>query len=298
MNFDSKCPQGRVAAVGMFDGVHLGHAFVVRQLCSEARDRGLKPLVVTFARHPLHSLRPDAAPRMLCPLQERTELLKEEGDVEILVLDFDEIRALSAEEFLGMLHERYNVNLLLMGFNNHIGSDRRSATNLGLRCAGVEIVMLPPRPGRAGISSSEARAALAEGRVADARNILGRPYSITGTVVEGRKLGRTIGFPTANISPDAPDCVLPAGGVYAVDVRIGSDAPRRGMLNIGTCPTVQGTTMSIEVHILDFEGDLYGQHIAVDFLERLREEQNFGSLAELRRRLELDRDAARNITIL
>lgn len=295
MNIDSNCPQGRVAAVGMFDGVHLGHAFVVRQLCSEAHERGLKPLAVTFAKHPLHTLNPEAAPRMLCPLQERTALLQKEGDIEILVLDFNDVRALTAEQFLSMLHERYNVKLLLMGFNNHIGSDRRSAANLGLRCVGVEIAMLPPRPGRAGISSSEARAALAEGRVADARNILGRPYSIAGTVVEGRKLGRTIGFPTANISPDAPDGVLPAGGVYAVDVRIGTDAPRRGMLNIGTCPTVQGTTVSIEVHILDFEGDIYGRHIAVEFLERLRAEQNFGSLDELRRRLELDREAARSI---
>lgn len=282
-----------IAAVGMFDGVHRGHRFVVEQLCREAAARGLEPMLVTFRSHPLETLRPDAAPALLMGVDERCRLLREAGVARIEVLDFEKIRRLTAEEFLSVLHHDFEVDVLMMGFNNHIGSDRRTAASLGRRCAGVEILLLPPCSGNESVCSSETRRALTEGRVDDARLMLGRPYSLRGTVVHGKQLGRTLGFPTANIAPASPSALVPGPGVYAADIHLeGEAAPRRAMLNVGDCPTVGGRNITIEAHIIGFDEDIYGRQVAIDFLSRLRDEQHFGSLDELREQLGRDRDAA------
>lgn len=277
----------------MFDGVHLGHRFVVEELCRQAGARGLEPMLITFRSHPLETLRPGLAPAMLTEIGERSRLLHEVGVARIEVLDFDKICRLTAEEFLGVLHHDFDVDVLMMGFNNHIGSDRRTAASLGSRCAGVEIVVLPPYPGRKGVCSSETRRALTEGRVTDARMMLGRPYSLRGTVVHGKQLGRTLGFPTANIAPASPATLVPAAGVYAADIHIDGDpTARRAMLNVGDCPTVGGREFTIEAHIIGFDEDIYGRCVTIDFLSRLRDEQRFGCLEELRLQLGRDREAA------
>ena len=282
-----------IAAVGMFDGVHLGHRFVVEQLCREAAARGLAPMLITFRSHPLETLRPELAPAILTEVDFRRQLLREAGVERVEVLDFDRVCRLTATEFLSVLHHDFGVEVLMMGFNNHIGSDRQSAASLGSHCAGVDIILLPPYPGSKGLCSSATRRALAEGRVDDARTMLGRPYSLRGTVVHGKQLGRTLGFPTANINPASPSALVPGSGVYAADVHIhGDGTPRRAMLNVGQCPTVGGCGTTIEAHIIDFDRDIYGREVTVDFLTRLRDEQQFAGLDELKAQLALDRLAA------
>lgn len=278
------------ATVGMFDGVHLGHRTILDTLTEYCSQTGLEPRVCTFTTHPMALLAPERTPVRISTNAERRRLLKEAGVDRVDELDFADIRALTAREFLERLAEE-GTRALIMGFNNHIGCDRLNAAqaaDLGI----MPVVEAPVCPGREGISSSAVRAALADGRVRDAAAMLGRPYTITGIVAPGNRIGRTIGFPTANIS--LPEQMLPADGVYAVDVEIpGEEAPRRGMANIGMRPTVGGAGRWLEVNIFDYAADLYGKPVGVRFLERLRAERRFGSLSELQAALEADRAAAR-----
>lgn len=266
----------RAAVTGTFDGVHRGHRFLLDTLRREAAARGLEPLAVTFSAHPLALIAPERAPQSLSTLDERISRL----GLPAVVLDFDAaLRQMTAAEFLTMLHERFSVALFLLGFNNTIGSDRLGAPDLAGKTIGsVEILAASEHP-TLPVSSSAIREALTAGNLTSANRMLGRPYSLTGKVVSGRRLGRTIGVPTANIEPPA-GMVIPATGVYAG--RIGQHI---GVVNIGYRPTVDprlDAPLSIEVHILDFEGDLYGRTLTVEFLERLRGEQKFGSLEELK----------------
>ncbi|MDE6040862.1 MAG: riboflavin biosynthesis protein RibF, partial [Muribaculaceae bacterium] len=193
-----------------------------------------------------------------------------------------------------MLHDSENVVALAMGFNNHIGSDRRAAASLAPATSGVEIVPLEELDNRSGVSSSAIRNALIHGKVEEAAALLGRPFEITGTVVHGKQLGRRIGFPTANINLIQPDLIVPADGAYAVDVRLVDGTTHRAMANIGHRPTVDtpDAPLSIEIHIIDFSGNLYGTAINVSFLKRLRPEQRFNSIESLKAQLEIDRQHA------
>ena len=281
----------------MFDGVHLGHSFVVRTVCDQGRQRGLTPLLITFLTHPIASLRPGSEPTALTSAQQRSHLLQELGAERVELLDFNRIRKLKAEEFLEMLHHDYGVDVLIMGFNNRIGCDLRPASELKPRYGNVEIITLKPRPGGDDISSSAIRKAVASGRVEEAAMMLGRPYTLCGTVVSGRQLGRTIGFPTANIVPLLHNAAVPAGGVYAADISIGNNPQtQRAMVNIGTRPTVGGHHCTIEAHIIGFDGDLYGHTLNVAFLKRLRDERRFDSLDQLRSQLLADREEAMTLT--
>lgn len=269
----------RIAATGTFDGVHLGHRFLLDRLVSLGRERALEPLVLTFDRHPLSVIRPEAVPPALTSPAERRRLLEEAG-VRVEVLKFDnDLRRLTGAEFLGMLRERLDVGAFMFGFNNRIGSDRAGADTPGLSAAaGVELFAAPECGGLAA-SSSAIRSALAEGNVEAANAMLGRPYEIEGEIVGGRRLGRTIGFPTANFSVSG-DRMLPAPGVYA-----GRVLGHRAVVNIGRRPTVEGrydAPLSVEAHLLGFDGDLYGRVLGLEFLKRLRGEVKFGSLDELK----------------
>lgn len=275
----------RAAVTGTFDGMHRGHQHLLHTLKAMAAARGLEPIAVTFTRHPLRHLRPDDAPAELTP--NKAELLRGEG-VGVVILDFDKIRHLTAMEFLTMLRREYDVALFLMGFNNRIGCDRVGTDSPGLadvsRLSGVEIIPATEHP-EGPISSTAIRRALADGRIEDANAMLGRPFSISGEVVKGRQLGRTIDFPTANIA--APEGVaLPKDGVY-----VGEINGRRCVVNVGRRPTVEGRAdapLSIEAHILDYSGDLYGRTLTLHFLHRLRGEQRFGSLSELKTAIAAD----------
>lgn len=285
----------------MFDGVHLGHRHLWQQiagLCLSAAD---STLAVTFRNHPLRLIAPQRAPLSLGPVEQRAQLLRQAGADDVLILDFTpELRSLTGAEFVNMLVKDHGITDLVMGFNNSIGSDRISSPDDYRRLAADTGVRLHPASEfRLGadraVSSSAIRSALAQGDVDCANSLLGRPYSISGTITRGKQLGRTIGFPTANIEAFDPRQAMPGPGVYALDVILPDDSIHRAMANIGRRPTVDrqpDAPTTVEVNIFDFEGDLYGQPLTLLFLKRLRSEQRFDSLEALRSRLEEDRRLA------
>ncbi|MBD5360825.1 MAG: riboflavin biosynthesis protein RibF [Bacteroides sp.] len=275
----------RAAVIGVFDGVHRGHQFLLEQLKTEAERRDYQPVALTFDRHPLELVNPGAVPARICSLQERLELLRRAG-VEPIVLEFTpELRAMSAREFCAFIRT-LGVDLLLMGFNNRIGSDRKRGAEL--IDEPIEIIVARELP-EGGVSSSAVRKAVGQGDMELAAKLLGRPFVIEGKVVTGRQIGRTIGFPTANIQPSEANALMPPIGVYAGEVD-----GRPAVINIGRRPTVNnGNDVTIEVHILDFQGDLYGRHLRVEFLRRLRPEMKFSGLDELKAQIQKDIDNAR-----
>ena len=310
----------RVATIGFFDGVHRGHQFVVRQVAEEARKRGLEAVVVTFDRPPREVVTGKKCP-LLTTLDGKKRLILAAGADRCEILPFTpELAALSAQQFMQtVLKEQLRVEVLMLGYDNHFGHrspDRPETFDDYQRYAhelGMEVLKMPvftgstqeyspPFGGVRGGSSSAIRHALHEGNIALATELLGRPYSITGRVVHGRGEGHRIGFPTANLAPESVATILPKSGVYAVKVRSkgvkeSGSKVFLGMMNIGTRPTYNGTTLSLEVHLFDFDGDLYGQTLTIDFLRRIRDEQPFESPEALRKQLEKDRsdcDFSRN----
>lgn len=285
-----------IATTGFFDGVHLGHRLVIERLVSLAHARGDESLVVTFWPHPRAVLQDGARElRLLTTLEEKKELLKSLGVDRVEVLDFSRsFAALTAEQYLReILQGRLGVTTLLMGYDNRIGSDRLTAVSLKPAAdeIGVELIELEPF-GQGYISSTVIRKMLSEGKVEDAAEMLGYGYSLTGVVVAGNRLGRTIGFPTANLKLYEPLKLVPGRGVYAVDVEV-LGRRYRGMTNIGTKPTVGGTATTIETHILDFDEDIYGLPLTVTFFRRLRDEIHFPSLEALKEQLAKDKMACR-----
>ena len=281
-----------VAAVGVFDGVHRGHRHLFEAVRARA-DRageGSRTLAVTFDRHPLHTIAPDRCPRMLTLPERRLELLGELPQVDdVVVLHFDDdLRRLTAAQFLERLHRLYGVTDLVMGYDHSFGSDFRDPSPdhyaLAGEQAGVMVTRATPysldgKP----VSSSRIRRALAEGDVESAYAMLGKPHRLEGNVVTGRQLGRTIGFPTANLDVPA-ELMLPRHGVYA-----GRCLDRPCLVNIGTAPTVTDSDrIAIEVHIPGFSGDLYGQPLSVDLTRHIRDERKFDSLDALTAQLNND----------
>ena len=289
----------RGAAVGMFDGVHLGHQSLVGELFTASLRRDLVPTAFTFDRHPLSVVSPGREPRLLTPFHTKIRLLRQAGATDVGVLHFDDgLRRLTSAEFLHMLRADYGVEMLLVGFNHRFGSDTDATFDhyaaIGA-AEGIEVIraaefLLPGLDEK--ISSSAIRAALDRGDIAMANTMLGRPYSITGTVAHGRGIGHTIGFPTANVEPECPGLLIPAAGVYiARCVTNGND--HKAIVNIGRCPTVtDGTRQTIEAHLIDFKADLYDTEMQVQFLSRLRDERKFPSLQALQAQLLADRKAA------
>lgn len=282
----------RIATIGFFDGVHTGHRFLFAQLCSEGKARGLDPLIITFDTHPRTVLQSDFVPQLLTSFAERKALLDSYG--EVLVLPFEKIRPLTAEGFLRFLHDSFGVSVLLMGYDHRFGSDKlRKASDyrkVGEEC-GVEVLTMREfMNGEWHVSSTEIRLALQNGNIAVANELLGRPWSLRGNVVHGNGLGRTLGFPTANIRPDDPYKIIPKAGVYAVEVQGDSIQWTKGICNIGTNPTVGNSQTTIEVHIPSFSGDLYGQSLEIRFLRFMREERQFDNLETLRRQIKADVD--------
>lgn len=284
----------RIAVVGTFDGVHRGHRFLLDYMLSQAQQRNLEPTVITFSQHPLTVIRPQNVPQQLATIDERIEMLQECGIETCIMLDFDdELRRKSAQQFLEMIHRDYGVKVLVIGFNTRFGSDCIDSfeqyQKLGQE-VGIEVVQAPEYG--TGICSSAIRNMLKESKISEVNEALGYRYSITGNVVKGKQLGRTIGFPTANIEIADDKKLIPPLGVYAVEVYISHLAKTyRGMLNIGRRPTVDVTNapISIEVHIIDFEGDIYNQELKVEFLKFLRPEQAFDSIDKLVAQLHHDR---------
>lgn len=286
-----------IATIGFFDGVHKGHRYLFEQLRMHAAEHDLRALIFTFLQHPrsvLAQLKGADAfnPPLLTTLDERERLLGQFGDVHFF--DFAEVQPLTAAQFLDYLSDRWKVKYLLMGYNHHFGSDGRMSdeqyTSIA-QAVGIRVLRAEPysedgeRP-----SSTRIRNYLSEGNIESANRLLGYEYSLTGRVVHGRMIGRQIGFPTANIMPDTAKLV-PAAGVYKVKVkgeRLEVKGESAALVNIGTNPTVGNTHQTIEVHIPGYDGDLYNQTLTLQFIERLRGEQRFNSLDELREQINKD----------
>ena len=307
-----------IATTGFFDGVHLGHRLVIERLVSLARERGDESLVVTFWPHPRAVLQDGARElRLLNTLDEKKDLLTALGVDRIEVLDFTRsFAALTACEYLTLLRDRFAVTTLLMGYDNRVGSDRLTASALrtvseeiGIELLELEPVELEPsgppsyvaegghrfadvHPSLTPVSSTKIRKCLEEGDLEESAGMLGYGYCLKGVVVAGNRLGRTIGFPTANMKLYEPLKLVPGRGVYVVEVEV-LGRKFRGMTNIGQRPTVGGTFTTIETHILDFDEDIYGLPLQVTFLRRLRDEVYFPSLEALKDQLEKDRESCR-----
>lgn len=260
--------------------MHRGHQYLLGQLKAEAEARGLETMALTFREHPAAVLG-RSVPPMLCMPEAKISLLSQ-WVKQAEMLDFTEdMSHLTASQFMAWLHEEYRIDFLLLGYDHHFGrpTAHDDYESDGARL-GIEVARALPLEG---ISSSAVRRTLAEGDVEDACRMLGRPYTLTGTVVHGHHIGREIGFPTANLHTPL---LIPRTGVYAAHVKeTGCDA----IVNIGQRPTLQnGSDISVEVHIPGYQGDLYGQSLQVEFLRRLRDEMHFPSIEALRAQIQRD----------
>ena len=285
-----------VVATGFFDGVHLGHRLVIEQLVKAAAVRGDESMVVTFWPHPRNVLQKEARSlRLLTSLAEKKEMLLSCGVDRVEVMPFTkEFSGMTTEEYLRMLMTDFGAKVLLVGYDNRMGSDAdgadkvaRTAETLGLEV--IRTDMVPAQQGYA-VSSTKIREKLEAGDVQAAAAMLGYEYSLHGVVVAGNRLGRTIGFPTANMQMYEPLKLVPGNGVYFVKVEtVGRELS--GMCNIGCRPTVgQGNARTIETNIFGFDEDIYGLDVKVTFVRKIRDEVKFESLDALRRQLEQDRD--------
>lgn len=282
------------AVVGMFDGVHAGHRHLLASLRAMAASHALAPIVVTFPNHPLDEVAPDRAPMLLTSPEEKTLLLEHEG-VEVCMIPFtSSLRHTSASGFLRMLRERWNVSRMLLGFNNRFGHDAPAdfCEYMALGASEGIIVELATEwslKGEARVSSSGIRQLLAEGKIERANALLGRPYDVAGIVVHGEAIGRSMGFPTANVVPDFPRKMVPANGVYAAKALVDGADRYPAMVNIGVRPTVSCTgEPTIEAHLVGFEGNLYGHRVMLEFHRFVRNERRFANLDELKAQLQTD----------
>jgi riboflavin kinase/FMN adenylyltransferase len=284
-----------VATIGFFDGVHSGHRFLLSQVREEAAARGLSTSVVTFPVSPSVVMRPEASVALLSTPFEKLELLDAAGVDTCILLPFTpQLAALTARQFMGLLKERYGVQALVIGYDHRFGHNRCEGFDDYVRYGreiGMEVIQAREFD-RAKVSSSAIRSLLAEGEVERANRLLGYPYYIEGIVTEGHRVGRRLGFPTANLLPDSPDKLVPAEGVYVVKATV-DGTPYKGILNIGHRPTLHnGPERSIEVHLLHFEGDIYARPLRIDFLRFLRKEHRFDTVEELADQISRDKAEA------
>lgn len=284
-----------VVATGFFDGVHAGHRLVLDTLLSEARARGEESVVVTFWPHPRITLQKDALNfRLLTSKSRKDAIIKQMGIDRLETVNFSrEFSTLSALDYIRMLRDGYGCTTLVLGYDTRFGSEQAGPQLIAdlARSEGMDAVITPPvcaPDSDVPISSTLIRAALEEGDTPLAASLLGDPYVIEGIVISGNHLGRTIGFPTANMAIDEPLLLIPCGGVYHSQVTV-RGVTYDGMTNIGLRPTVGGSgSLTVETHIFDFDEMIYGERISVGFLERIRDERRFPSLDALRAQLKSD----------
>lgn len=284
--------------IGTFDGVHLGHQKIIAQITTAARDKDCDSLVLTFFPHPRMVLQEGTEMKQLNTIEEKTALLEQLGVDHLVIHPFDKaFSRMTAEEFVKeVLVDTFRLKKIIIGYDHRFGRNRtadiKDLITYG-ETYGFEVAQISAEElNDVSISSTKIRTALNEGNIELANNYLGYPYAISGEVVKGQQLGRTISYPTANISVREDYKLIPQNGVYVVQSTIQKKTVF-GMMNIGNRPTVDGTSQTIEVHFLDFDQDLYNQNISVSLLKRLRREQKFPSLDALKTQLHHDkRDTA------
>ncbi|MDO4571858.1 MAG: bifunctional riboflavin kinase/FAD synthetase [Clostridia bacterium] len=287
--------EAAVVALGMFDGLHIGHRALLARCRALAETLGALPAAYTFLNHP-QTVLSAAGPARLLGAQEKRAMMEALGIGCVCMEPFTrELAALSPEGFIQRLAARWELRALVAGFNYSFGRDgaggpetlRELGARYGFRAEVLGPVLFKGEP----VSSTRIRSLLEDGDARAAADMLGAPYTLCGRVVKNRQIGRRIGFPTANIAPE-PGRVLPAEGVYASEARVG-DASWRAVTNVGKNPTVGGGRLSIETHLIGFDGELYGRELRVSFLARLRGETRFPSEEALRRQIALDVAAAK-----
>ena len=280
-------------SLGMFDGVHLGHKYIIDELKKVGCENDLETAILTFWPHPRFVFNPNEDLKLLNTIEEKKVLMEKYGINNLFVKEFDEeFRNLTGEEFVRqILIDKLNVKYLIIGYDHSFGKNKsgnfellqKLSSELDFEVVQMEAINIHEN----NISSTKVRNALLEGNIKDANEMLGYSYSLSGTVVHGKKLGRTIGYPTANIETESLK-LLPKKGAYIVEVFV-KDQQYKGMLSVGTNPTVNGEKLTVEVYILDFEGDIYDENITVKFRDFLHEEIKFEGLEKLIERLDEDR---------
>jgi riboflavin kinase/FMN adenylyltransferase len=291
-------PHFSVVTSGTFDGVHLGHQKILGRLKELAERKQGETVLLTYWPHPRLILQPeDKSLRLLTTLSEKVKLLEEMGVDHLIILPFTkELSQMSSEEFIrDILVEKIQTKTLVIGYDHKFGKNREGSfeylqSHSHLFGFAIEEISRQDVDDL-GVSSTKIRTALAQGDISTANKYLGRPYDLSGQVVKGQQIGRSLGFPTANIQIAEDYKLLPRDGAYAVHAEVNS-IQYKAILNIGDRPTVDGQKKTIEAHLIDFEGDLYGQELRVNFQEFLREEKKFESLDALKNQLVVDRERA------
>ncbi|NMH28206.1 bifunctional riboflavin kinase/FAD synthetase [Flavobacterium silvaticum] len=297
---DYKKTGGTVVTLGTFDGVHIGHRKIISRLTAAAKEESAQSLVLTFFPHPRMVLKSGEGVKLLSTMYEKARLLADLGLQSLVVHPFDaDFSQMSAEEFVSeVLVKSFGTKKIIVGHDHRFGKDRSANFDDLVRFGeqfGFKVEQIPAEQiDDISVSSTKIRNALAQGDIPLANSYLGYEYLIGGTVVHGKKLGRTIGFPTANISLNDSGKLIPSNGVYAVKSNI-DGREVLGMMNIGNRPTVDGNNLSIEVNYFDFDADLYDREIEVFFVERLRDEQKFASIDALKEQLHADMSSAKKI---
>jgi len=275
-----------LATIGFFDGVHLGHLSLIQQLLTRAHHLNMQAMLITFSSHP-RQVTQGTSPQLLLTHDQRLKRLMQAGVNRVLEMDFSTVQSLTAEQFMDYLHQEYQVDAVLMGYDHRFGCDQLKRIK-DYKEAGSHVGVQVYRAQQASqgtISSTKIRRALQEGRIEDANRFLGYPYTLEGEVVHGQHIGTSLGFPTANLQP-ATCNLIPKSGVYAAMVN-----GKKALVNIGNNPTFGANhPLSIEVHIPDFAGDLYGKTLSVQLLSFLREDQSFPSQEALIAQIHKDID--------
>ncbi|PQA91855.1 riboflavin kinase / FMN adenylyltransferase [Chryseobacterium piscicola] len=293
-NFSDYLSQKPLAlSLGMFDGVHLGHKSIIDELTKIGSKKNLDTAILTFWPHPRFVFNPQEDLKLLNTLDEKKVLIEKYGIANLFLKEFDdEFRNLTGEEFVRqILVEKLNVKYLIVGYDHVFGKNKsgnfellqKLSKELDFEVEQMEAINIHEN----NISSTKVRTALLNGNILDANEMLGYSYSVSGTVAHGKKLGRTIGYPTANIEPESIK-LLPKKGAYIVEVFI-KNHQYKGMLSVGTNPTVNGEKLTVEVYILDFNDDIYDENITVKFRDFLHEEIKFEGIEKLVERLDEDR---------
>lgn len=293
-NFDEYSPKKPLAlSLGMFDGVHLGHQYILKELTNKGQENDYETAVLTFWPHPRFVFNPNDDLKLLNTIEEKTQLIEKLGIDNLFLKEFDEdFRNLTGEEFVRqILIDQLNVKYLVVGYDHSFGKNKSGnfqlletfSQELDFEVEQMEAINIHNKT----ISSTKIRTALQEGKIIEANEMLGYYYPISGKVVHGKKIGRTIGFPTANIEFDSIK-LLPKKGAYIVEVFIDNQF-HKGMLSIGTNPTVNGEKLTVEVYILNFNEDIYGKDIHIRFRDFLHEEIKFENLEKLIEKLKDDK---------
>lgn len=278
------------ATIGFFDGVHRGHRCLIQQLVELAAKRDEQAMVITFDIHPRQVVQTSYVPQLLTLPDEKANLLNETNVDHVVMLNFTrEMSLLSSTEFMKMLHDDYDVDCLLMGYDHHFGHDGGNISDYVERGRNVGVeVFLAKELKEEKVSSRIIRNLIEDGDLLKANDLLGYEFQVTAPVVHGHEVGRSLGFPTANLSwPEGK--ILPEEGVYAAWATLPDGSRMKAMLNIGCRPTINnGENVTVEVHILDFDGELYGLSLTIDFVAKLRDEMCFKSKQELIKQLRMD----------